>query len=82
MTNEQEPNVESLRKSLKNASLRLDDIKAKLCNNESRLIALEDGRQGSRVQWDDARKSADTTIAAIAAIEIGIREFDTIGLTG
>ena len=82
MTNEQEPNVESLRKSLKSASLRIDDIKAKLCNNESRLIALEDGRQGSRVQWDDARKSADTTIASIAAIEIGIRAFDTNGLTG
>ncbi len=82
MTNEQEPNVESLRKSLKNATLPLDDIKAKLCNNESRLIALEDGRQGSRVQWDDARKSADTTIASIAAIEIGIRAFDTNGLTG
>ena len=75
-----EPSPESLRSSLKGAVTRLDEIKAKICTNESRLIALEVGPKGGRVLWDDACKSADNTIASIAAIEIGVRAFGTDGI--
>jgi hypothetical protein len=82
MNDDPELSPESLRKALKGASLRLDEIKAKLCKNESRLIALEDGRQNSRILWDDARKSADKTLALITAVEVGIRTFEMNGLSG
>ena len=82
MNGDPEINPESLRKALKGASLRLDEIKAKLCKNESRLIALEDGRQDSRILWDDARKSADKTLALVTAVEVGIRTFEMNGLGG
>jgi hypothetical protein len=81
MKNDLEPSPESLRASLKSAVSKLDEIKAKVCINESRLIALEKGTKGSRVLWDDARKSADNTIASIAAIEIGVRAFGADGMT-
>jgi hypothetical protein len=81
MTQDLEPSPESLRASLKGAVTKLDEIKAKICTNESRLIALEVGPKGGRVLWDDACKSADNTIASIAAIEIGVRAFGTDGIT-
>ncbi len=76
----QEPNSESLRKALKGASLRLDEIKTKLCRNESRLNALEDGKPERQILWDDARSAADATLATIAALEVGVRAFETDGL--
>jgi hypothetical protein len=82
MNDDPDLSPESLRNALKGASLRLDEIKAKLCKNESRLIALEDGRQDSRILWDDARKSADKTLALITAVEVGIRTFEMNGLSG
>ena len=82
MNDDLELSPESLRKAMKGASLRLDEIKAKLCKNESRLIALEEGKQDSRILWDDARKSADKTLALISAFEVGARTFDMDGLGG
>ena len=48
-----EPSPDSLRASLRSAVSKLDEIKAKVCINESRLIALEKGTNGSRILWDD-----------------------------
>ena len=82
MNDKQESKAESLRNALKGASLQLDEIKAKLCKNESRLIALEEGPRDSRILWDDARDSADRTLALITAVEVGARTFEMDGLGG
>lgn len=78
----QEPNPESLREAFKVASLRLNEVKAKICRNESRLTALEDGKPERQILWDDARSAADMTLASIAAVEVGVRTFGTNGLSG
>jgi hypothetical protein len=82
MKSKQELNPESLRNALKGASLQLDEIKAKLCNNESRLVAIEEGKQESRVLWDEARESADRTLALVTAVEVGVRTFEMDGSGG
>lgn len=82
MNIDREPNPKSLREALKGASLRLEEVKAKLCSNESRLNVLEDGRGESRIIWDDARSAADRMIASVTAVEVGVRAFGTNGLSG
>lgn len=80
MSQNLEPNAEKLRDYLVDAQQRVDTIRRRLRGNEARLRSLETGKPIGDVRWEDSRARADQMIAAITAIEVGVRAFDAPGL--
>jgi len=75
-----EADDEKLRAYLVDAKLRVEAVKQRLRVNDARLRSLETGKPVGDVRWEDSRKRADQLIAAIIALEVGMRAFDTPGL--
>ena len=80
MTADREADDEKLRAYLVDAEQRVEAVKQRLRVNDARLRSLETGKPVGDVRWEDSRKRADQMIAAVTALEVGMRAFDTPGL--
>jgi len=75
-----EADDEKLGAYLVDAVQRVEAVKQRLRANDARLRSLETGKPVGDVGWEDSRKRADQLIAAVTALEVGLRTFDTPGL--
>jgi hypothetical protein len=82
MTSPQELDESGLREYLVGARERVSAMKQRVRSNEARIRSLETGEPVIEPSWDDARTKADRVIAAITALEVGVRSFSTPGLDG
>jgi len=80
VTTDRDVDGEKLRAYLADAKQRVEAVKQRLRTNDARLRSLETGKPIGDVRWEDSRKRADQLIAAVTALEVGLRAFDTPGL--
>jgi len=80
VTTDRDVDGEKLRAYLADAKQRVEAVQQRLRANDARLRSLETGKPVGDVGWEDSRKRADQLIAAVTALEVGLRAFDTPGL--